>query len=227
MAVSDALALLPNKHRRKPKFRAMITETLNPIDGQKTVAQQMHDLYDIDTAVGDQLVSIGDWVGAPKAVPDVTVINGLFGFDGQESGLSWTETDDPSVIAGFWRESGSSGYFGVDLTEEQYRIVIRAKIYRNSCKCTIPDAYHILDMITDVPYVIFDSGQMWIGLCVGHPDRFDLQFMRMMYPKPAGVQLRIFEGWFDGFGWDGQPESLGFGETDDGDAGGYWVEELI
>lgn len=227
MAVSDALALLPSKHRGKPKFVEMVTQTLTPIDDQKTVALQMQELYDIETAVGDQLKSIGDWVGAPAAVPDVTRIEGLFGFDGQDGELSWTETDDPSVIAGFWRESGSSGYRGVDLNEEQYRTVIQAQIYKNSCKCTISDAYTILNMITDEPYVIFDSGQMFVGLCVGAPARFDLQFMRLMYPKPAGVQLKIFEGWYDGFGWDGQPESLGFGETDDAGAGGYWVEELV
>jgi hypothetical protein len=46
-----------------------------------------------------------------------------------------------------------------------------------------------------------------------------------MLPKPAGVGVKFFTNWFESFGWEDQPDSLGFGELSNPNEGGFWIEE--
>ena len=225
MQTDDYLDLLTSQHRDKPKLRDSIQAAIEPLIDLRDELLELPEKYDIDTAEGDQLRTIGLWVGAPTVIPDAIALP-LFGFDGQDNAQEFGDTSDPDV-GGFWLESGLSGYTTATIDPVRYRAVIKAQIIKNQCDCTLDDAYTILGMVTEVPFVISDSGQMWIavGLSSGTP-RIEYQLMRVMFPKPAGVELRFFDNWIDGFGWDDQPNSLGFGDTSDPDVGGFWTEEI-
>ena len=226
MGTDKYIGLLTSYHQGKPKLEASLTVAMAGIVANSNALLSMHALYDLDTAVGDQLKTIARWVGAPLAIPDAVPYE-LFGFDGQSNALTFGETGDPS-IGGFWRESGMGSGSALPLPDSRLRQVIKAQIYRNRCDGTIGDAYTILNMVTSVTFFIFDSMQMWIGIGLSAgPDLVEVELMRVMYPRPAGVGLKFFSGWIDGFGWADQPNSLGFGDTSDADIGGFWVEELM
>ncbi|WP_151823843.1 MULTISPECIES: DUF2612 domain-containing protein [Acinetobacter] len=224
MKIDDYLKLITSQHRGKPKFEAMIRTTLQPIIDVRNAIQTLPSHFDIETATGDQLVTLAKWVGAPTTTPNAVALP-LFGFDGQPAALPFGETNNPSA-GGFWRESGQTGNTTGTIETELLKKVIKAQIYRNSCGCSLFDAYKVLDFILNERYTVFDSGLMWIGIGVQSSMAVTTrQLVRVMIPKPAGVGIKFFTNWFESFGWVDQPDSLGFGETGDTNKGGYWIEE--
>ncbi|WP_277561364.1 DUF2612 domain-containing protein [Acinetobacter beijerinckii] len=224
MSIDNYLKLITSQHRNKPKYQAMIEETIQPIIDIKNSIQSLPTYFDLETATGDQLATIAKWVGAPTTIDNAIPLP-LFGFEGQPEALPFGELADPE-IGGYWRESGQSGYTTGTIETELLRNVIKAQIYKNSCICSLYDAIVILDLITDDQYTVFDSGLMWIGVGVHSSMPIPMrQLMREMLPKPAGVGVKFFTNWFESFGWTDQPDSLGFGELNDPDKGGYWIEE--
>lgn len=224
MNIDGYLKLITSQHRNKPKYEAMIKETLQPILEIKDSIQSLPSYFDLETATGDQLLIIAMWVGAPTAIQNAVPLP-LFGFDGQSEALPFGELGDPEV-GGHWRELGQTGYATGTIETDLLRNVIKAQIYKNSCMCSLFDAYEILDLITDEQYAVFDSGLMWIGIGVHSSMPIPLrQLMRVMLPKPAGVRVKFFTNWFESFGWSDQPDSLGFGDLNNPDEGGYWIEE--
>ncbi|MDR8268390.1 DUF2612 domain-containing protein, partial [Acinetobacter baumannii] len=104
------LNLIINEHRSKPKFRQTVKESIEPILDCINVLQSINEKFDLDTATGDQLHILAEWVGAPLVVPNIIPLP-FFGFEGQPEALTFGETDNPD-IGGFWRESGVSSYRG-------------------------------------------------------------------------------------------------------------------
>lgn len=114
------------------------------------------------------------------------------------------------------------------LDEEQYRIAIQAQILKNSSDCTPDQIMEVINLLISVPYVYVD-GEMWIGIGLAGTNSLVLlerRLIEVFLPRPAGVGLRFFDHWIDGFGWADQPDSLGFGDTTDPDVGGFWVTEI-
>lgn len=225
MESSKYIGLLTSQHNDKPKLKDSILTVIDPVIDTTNALLDLPALYEIDTAVGDQLRTIAKWVGAPVAIPNA-VPSYYFGFEGQINSLEFGETGDPDA-GGFWRESGMGNGTALPLDDVALRTVIHAQIYRNSCDATMADAKHILTMVTDVEHVLFDSQDMWIGVGMGtSPDLADIELIRAMLPRPSGVGIKFFENWLNGFGWSDQPDSLGFGDTSDPDEGGYWALEV-
>lgn len=225
MQADKYLSLITSYHRPQPKLQASINAVLSPIVETAITLLSLPSKYEIETAVGDQLRTIALWVGAPLAIPNAVPGN-YFGFDGQLNALEMGDTEDASV-GGFWRESGMGNGTALPISDSDLREIIKAQIFRNHCDCTLEDAYTVLSIVINIPYVLFDSQQMWVGVGLSEDaDVADIELMRAMFPRPAGVGIKFFDGWINGFGWADQPNSLGFGETDDPDTGGYWVEEI-
>ncbi|MDT1822459.1 DUF2612 domain-containing protein, partial [Acinetobacter baumannii] len=114
MQTDGYLNLIINEHRSKPKFRQTVKESIEPILDCMSVLQSINEKFDLDSATGDQLRIIAEWVGAPLVVPNIVPLP-FFGFDGQPEALTFGETDNPD-IGGFWRESGVSSYRGQSLS---------------------------------------------------------------------------------------------------------------
>ena len=192
MTPDDYTRLLTSYHRGRPKLVGTIQAVIQPLID---AANQLLDLparYDIDTAEGDQLDTIGLWVGVPRVVPNVIPLP-YFGFDGQPEALPWGETDNPA-IGGFWRESGVSGNYGEPMDDATFRTVIKAQIYRNNCAGTIDDAYTIISMLTPVPVQIKDHLNMQVEVILPpEMGNMIIELVRMLFPRPAGVELLIKE----------------------------------
>lgn len=225
MKIDDYLKLLTSQHRDKPKLQATIHATLQPFIEIRDSIQQLMSYFDIETATGDQLLILAKWVGAPTAIPNAIPLP-FFGFDGQDEALPLGETNDAN-IGGYWRESGVSGNATGAIAIPLLRKVIKAQIYRNSCGCTLDDAYAVLDHFIEERYSVFDSGQMWIGIGVLSSMRIATkELIKNMIPRPAGVGLKFYDNWFESFGWADQLDSLGFGDTNNPNTGGYWIQEM-
>lgn len=192
MIPDDYIRLLTSYHRQRPKLAASMAAAILPILDSVNQLLGLHARYDVDTAEGDQLDTIGRWVGVPRVVPNVIPLP-YFGFDGQPEALPWGETDN-AEIGGFWRESGVSGNYGAALNDATYRTVIKAQIYRNQCKGTIDDAYAIIALVTAVPVVITDLLNMRVEVVFpAGTDLTVMELVRMLFPRPAGVELLIKE----------------------------------
>lgn len=192
MIPDDYVALLTSAHRDKPKLKQTLIETITPLIQIANALEQLPERYDIDTAVGDQLQTIALWVGAPRTVPNVIPLP-YFGFEGQPAALPFGEVGDPS-IGGFWRESGVSGNYGAVLDTETLRKVVKAQIFKNSCKGLLDDAHTIISMITDKAFKIKDLLNMRVELTfLEDVDVQTLELSRLMFPRPAGVELTIKE----------------------------------
>lgn len=188
----DYTRLLTSYHRNRPKLADSLAAAILPVLDSANQLLGLSARYAVDSAQGDQLDTIGRWVGVPRVVPNVIPLP-YFGFQSQPEALTWGELGSPE-IGGFWRESGVSGNYGAALDDATYRTVIKAQIYRNHCTGSIEDAYHIVGMLTALPVQIRDRLNMQVE--VTFPPETDLmiiELVRMLFPRPAGVALLIKE----------------------------------
>ena len=123
------LDLITWQHQ-KPKYRDTVALTVwGPTELQALLAR-MPGLFDIDTAVGQQLDVLGQWIGVTRFI-DTLIENVYFSWDadkvGWETGLWWKPYESAISIA--------------RLDDEHYRLVLKARIAANSWDGTIPGAY--------------------------------------------------------------------------------------
>jgi hypothetical protein len=223
--VATGLKRIGHQYGHSEKFRQWIAATLEPLNQLEAVFLSLLDL-DLDTAQGVVLDLLGRIVGAPAIIPDALPLP-LFGFDGQDNAQPFGDTTD-TAIGGYWRESGDSGAGAVVLDEAQYRIAIQAQILKNGSDCTPDQIIEVINLLTSTHYVYVD-GDMWIGVGLTGAESlalFERRLIEVFLPRPAGVGLRFFDNWIDGFGWADQPDSLGFGDTTDSGVGGFWTMEI-
>ncbi|MDH2667221.1 DUF2612 domain-containing protein [Acinetobacter baumannii] len=196
MQTDDYLDLIINQHRSKPKFKLTIKESIEPILDCIDVLKSLHEKFDLDTASGDQLRIIAEWVGAPLVVPNIVTLP-FFGFDGQPEALTFGETDNPD-IGGFWRESGVSSYRGQNIPPQKLPSVVKAKILLNNCDCTLDEAFDICKLLTDVPFKLKDNRDMTVTFeFLANFQPIDKELVRLLFPLPSGVEL-IFSDEVDG-----------------------------
>lgn len=119
--MSKYTSLITNYHATKPLFFDHIDLSTHPFIDIATMLQAMPEDFDIDAAVGAQLDQIGEWVGRTRYVRDP--ISGIY--------FSW-DSDDLGYDRGFWQGpyDPDSGYTA--LSDETYRIILKAKIAINN-----------------------------------------------------------------------------------------------
>lgn len=186
--VTPYLDLVPSEHRDRPNFITMLTDLLQPLGDLQINVGLMPSLFDIDTAVGDQLDKVGEWVGVGRDV-QVALTGVYFSLDSATLGLdqgSMQGPDDPT-----------SGL--VVLPDSGYRTLLRARIAANHWDGSIPDAYNVWDIAfsgTGFSIGILDLGGMHMvyilfGLV---PDALTLALFTggLLDLKPAGVKIDMY-----------------------------------
>jgi len=187
------IELLTSQHRDKPRFREMVEASISPLIDCLECLNGLDSKFDLETAEGDQLQIIADWLGAPNSIPNSIPVP-YFGFQGQPESLPWRETNDPSFKSGYWRESGMSGYTALKMTPQLFKRVIKAKILLNQSDCSELSAKEIIYLITDKPFKFKDNKDMTVTfLFLESYEQFERELVKLMFPLPSGVRL-IFEG---------------------------------
>jgi hypothetical protein len=220
MTNEDYLNLITSEHRGKEKFEATVVAGVSPFSKLQAVMLDLPADFDIDSAVGVQLDAVGAWIGRSRRI-DTPLVGVYFAWDdlasdGWESGI-WKGPFDP--------DSGL-----VDLPDDSYRVLLKAKIAANSWDGTIPGAYAIwATVFTNSQLVIQDNQDMSMVVGIaGQPlSIVDQALLTNGYIplKPEGVRIQYYAiapaaGAL--FAWD-TDESTALAGWDTG----QWATELI
>lgn len=180
--------LITSEHRVRPKFMEMISATLQPVADLQANVLKFPDAFDLDLAAGVQLDTLGLWIGASRQL-SVPLTGVYFSFD----------TDDLGFDQGTWQSQFQPSNQFVFLSDDQYRLLLRARIANNNWDGTVPGAYAIWDTVfagTGYGILIFQPSVMHIAFALtgNVPDVVTLALFTGGYLsiKPAGVQIDAF-----------------------------------
>lgn len=182
------LDLLPNEHADKPDFLAALAAVLQPFADLSAQLETLITLLDVDTAVGEQLDFIGQWVGVSRTLR-VAITGVFFGLD--QAGVGFDE--------GIWLQPYQATTGLLELPDEQYRLVLFVRILNNSWDGSLAAAYTIYDaLFANTPYVPFIEDHcdltISLGLAGAVPDALTMALLKQGYlnVKPAGVTLQDY-----------------------------------
>lgn len=118
---------------------------------------------------------------------------------------------------------------GTELSDSTYRLLIAARIVRNSGKATSPELIAFLEDIVfgSTAFRFYDAGGMVVGIEVDGAPNADQKALIKNGPIPKAAGVGFIKGWytaarFFGFEEDTRPGRRGFGLASDPDTGGYW-----
>ncbi len=152
MTKDEYLALITSEHSDKPKFEATVGATVAPLARIQEVLGSLVQEFDIDSAVGVQLDIIGQWVGRSRRID--TPLVGVY--------FSWDDTVSSGFDSGIWKGPYDPDSGLVDLPDDAYRLLLKAKVAANNWDGTIPQAYEIWTTAfgTDTYLLIQDNQNM-------------------------------------------------------------------
>lgn len=184
--ITPYLNLIPGANRVQPNFVATLSVLLQPLADLKRTSLSMIGLFDLDTAIGQQLDFVGQWIGVTRYVQ--LPIGIYFSFDTPNQGF------DQAV----WWSPGDPLFSTTVLEDEQYRTLLKARVVNNQWNGSIPKAYQIWDALfagTGFQVYIIDNGDMTmqLGLTASgpQPDPVTLALFTGGYldVKPVGVRI--------------------------------------
>ena len=193
------LNLIPSANASKPNFTAALTALLQPMADIQNVLLGMPAGFDLDTAVGQQLDFVGQWVGVSRQlnVPIAAYFTLDYSGLGFDQGV-WYAYPDPLE--------------GVALLDDAtYRTLLYAKIAANMWNGTLTDAQAILaDVFVNLPGTnVFIQDNLDMSITIGVTGNAPSALFQAMlqdgyfYVRGAGVLLAgVFIGTGPFFGMD-------------------------
>ncbi|MBB8676259.1 DUF2612 domain-containing protein, partial [Escherichia coli] len=156
--MSKYTELITNYHATKPKFLAHVDLMTRPLIDVAAATRGLISAFDIDSAVGVQLDILGLWIGRSRVVSQP--ISGVY--------FSW-DTDGLGYDQGVWQGpyDPDSGY--MYLSDETYRVILKAKIAINNWDGRNDSLPAILDAATagsGLRMQIVDNQDMTISVWV-------------------------------------------------------------
>ncbi|MFL1549773.1 DUF2612 domain-containing protein [Pseudomonas sp. D47] len=189
------------QYRDKPKAVAWYAIARALGGSIEAAAEAVRKSYDIDTAAGEQLSVIGRIVVAPRSFVDSMPMNpGLFDLtDGDEFG------DDEAMFSALTIDQDGQ------LSDDLYRLVIKAKIVKNNGDATIENILDGMNFLLPKAQVlrVTDGEDMSFSIefygQITDLERFALLNAGLV-PKPQAVK---FNGFLEGF------KMVEFGDLED------------
>jgi len=135
VTVEYLLDYVTSEHSDKPRYMQTVALSVQPYIDSENVALSYRTLFDLDTAVGEQLDMLGQWVGITRYIAEP--IDLFFSLDHSDLGFD----------AGKWQTPHELSMRLVRLDDEHYRILLRARIVSNHWDGTIPGAYKAWDTL--------------------------------------------------------------------------------
>lgn len=214
----DYLSLVTSQHRDKPNFEKTVSLSVAPYAALQGVLNSLTRELDVDFAVGQQLDHVGEWAGASRFLR-VPLADVYFTWDD----VSSTGWDQGTWIGPFDPVSGLTR-----LPDDEYRLLIKAKIAANAWDSTIPGAYEVWETIFVNSYILIQDNQdmtMVVGI-VGDISTITKALLTGGYIpiKPSTVAVSYYAVTEDGgpiFAWDSEdtPALKGWEQ-------GSWASEL-
>ncbi|MEL5710123.1 DUF2612 domain-containing protein [Serratia bockelmannii] len=152
MMTNKYTALIPAYHCQFPKYYATVNAVTEAFSRQQDSMRGIVPAFDLDDAVGAQLDVIGLWVGRGRRIR-APAVNHYFSFDDPALGFD----------LGSWKGRYDTGDAYIDLDDDTYRTVLRAKIGANNWDGTVETLPAILS-------AIYPDG----GIAISFTDNLDM-----------------------------------------------------
>ena len=196
----------------KPVAVGLLTSYLENIQVVEDMLFQLLEERSIDTAIGVQLDNLGVLIGQPREVEDGAYAL-YFGFEGNPNATGFNDAPfftngDPLLVTR-------------TLTDEEYRIFLKARAVSNSSSGTPEEVINFFQVILGGnPNVIVEqSGIANAIISIGHAFTDEDKLIIISDPKnnwiprPAGVSYTFKEFTPVGyFGFEGNPNAAGFNQ---------------
>lgn len=218
-----AISRLATQFRESTNLISYIRALLIEAD---TLEQVFCDLLEkrwIDTAEGVQLDILGSIVGQSREFIDAEIFD-YFGFFDNPQAQSFGSVVDASVGSRFkFIEEVTTGIR--QLTDDEYRLFIKARIARNATSSTPEDIIAQIRYIFNSPLVLFIDGDTFYEVSIGRKLTLNEKSILTdtdIIPKTAGVGVGYVTEFNseDFFGFQGVPNSLGLGSVNNSELGG-------
>lgn len=216
--VDDYKSLITSEHADKPKYMATIGVTASISAYLQELAADLPRQFDLDEAVGVQLDAVGEWIGRSRRID--TPLTGVY--------FTWDDVASTGWDNGVWQ-----GEFDPDsgltvLPDDEYRLLLRAKVAANQWDGTIPGAYDIWTTVFPDSLIIIQDNQdmsMTVGVAGSQLSTVTQALLTGGYIplKPEGVRVNYYAISVDSgplFAWDAESEALAGWDT------GSWALEL-
>lgn len=178
------LDLITDEHKERPKFVATVTATVAPFAKLQEVMRKFIRDFDVDEAIGVQLDIVALWVGVTRRIG--IPLTGYY--------FSWDDVVSDGWENGVWKGIGDPDSGFVNLPDDLFRSLIKAKIQANHWRGDIAGAYDIINEALSVDGVvkIVDNQNMTMTVRVtsGALPSVEQAIVTAGYLpiKPAGVQ---------------------------------------
>lgn len=177
----------------------------------------------IDTATGATLDILGDIVGQPRELIDAELIE-YFAFNGYPLAASYGDLNNSSLGGQYW-DLNKSLAGNILLTDEQYRLFIKAKIMKNTTSATPNEFLNFIKFVFNAPtsLILAEGGAEFTILVGKELSAFEQVLLTYVsnkagynsyfVPKPVGVRINF--GVFpstDFFAFQGVTGAKGYGD---------------
>lgn len=206
----------------KPVYRKFLELIMAPVNDIQEMYRRLMQERSLDTAYGAQLDLLGNLVGQPRTLLDADLAS-FFGFRGEITADSFGSFNDPSVGSVYWNgEQSRTG--DIVLSDYLYRILIKAKIFKNITRATPEDMMRFCNFVFEtVGSTVIDEGGAGFTMAIGKVlTKQEVGLLRWinttvyynstLLPKPVGVKINFAN--FNGdavFAFQGVPNAKGFG----------------
>lgn len=190
VSLTPYLDKVPSANRHQPKFIASLSAILQPFVDNVDTLDLLPLRFDLDTARGDQLDKLGQWIGPSRILP-VPLTNVYFTLDDLDLGLGFGSLQGPfDPLTGL-----------VSLPDESYRTLLKATVISNQWDGTIPGIYATwAELFKDTGFNILIENtsevmHIIVALTGPYPDAITLALFLVGYLNvaPAGVKIDSYE----------------------------------
>jgi len=228
---SLAESRLATQYRDSLKLIAYIKALLYEADSLESVLRDLLEKRWIETATGVSLDILGSIVGQTREFIDAEIFE-YFGFDDNPIAQSFGTLSDVGV-GGRFRAVGESTEGIRLLTDDEYRVFIKARIVRNSTSSTPEEIIAQLRFLFDSPVILIRealeaSYEISIGRRLSLNDKSIISQTDIVL-KTAGVSASYITEFDsnDFFSFQGIPGSLGFGSVSNTELGGQFGQLIF
>lgn len=210
MSRSDsAKSHLLAQYQDKPIMYALIESICEEIDEIDIVITDLKEKRWIDTAIGVQLDGLGDIVDRDRNV-DKAIQLTFFGFEGQPNALGFGQAR--------FRSAEESYLSSSILSDEEYRLVLKAKVFKNCSLTYAEDTINSLQFLFDTDKIILSEiGNAKFIVAVGRlltTNEIIMIKALDLYVRAGGVGCEFMTHFDYGktFGFANQKGAVGFGQ---------------
>lgn len=187
----DYLALITVQYQNSPKFMEWINSLIDMIEDVVDVSDSITTSFDVDSAVGPQLDTLGKIIGVSRNLP-IPIEGGFFSwYDGT------ADTEFLGWEAASWRGPNDVGGISMnELPDDAYRQILKFKIVQNDWDGSADDLYRAWETVfadDDLELKIEDGQDMSVAYTITGsliPATVQAVISQNYVPmKPAGVSV--------------------------------------